>query len=241
MVALPVIQLDRSRNVGVALGGDGVRPELVTAMAALAGAVLAVALLAVGTRRLARVPVWHKVAQVVMTAGLLGLLALRAATIAAFCVGIGVVVFGVPLAIVDAWSYRLPSWLVVPLVITTAVTITAVTLVTHDLEMFLRAVRGFVLAAGLYGGLALAHPGHVGAGDVKLAAPLGLVLGWYGWSTLVAGVLFWTTASAVAAVVKAIVSKNARVALPMGPFMIGGTLIAMSCVGGSDVLFGGAG
>jgi prepilin signal peptidase PulO-like enzyme (type II secretory pathway) len=50
-----------------------------------------------------------------------------------------------------------------------------------------RAVLGGIALAGFYLMLALISPSGMGMGDVKAAAGLGIMLGWRGWTALVAG------------------------------------------------------
>ena len=109
---------------------------------------------------------------------------------------------------VDLFHYRIPNAIVFPAV---AVLLSLITLIS-----LLRSQPGAIgqaaAAAGLYGGvMAILHSasgGSLGWGDVKLALPVGLVLGWvdsgYGQS-LLAVLLAFGLASLLGAVMGVIV------------------------------------
>ena len=97
------------------------------------------------------------------------------------------------------------------------------------------AAGGMLLADGLYGMLAaalpmyllaLAGPGSLGGGDIKLAAACGVFLG-------AGGVLWGTAAGMVMAGVYAAAAllrhKKARSVFPLGPFLSCGYLLQMMC------------
>jgi leader peptidase (prepilin peptidase)/N-methyltransferase len=82
------------------------------------------------------------------------------------------------------------------------------------------AAGGFLLAA------ALARPGGMGMGDVKLAAVLGLFLGWeVGVALLVA--LLAGTIVGLAVIARRGVAEGRRTALPFGPFLALGGMVAL--------------
>ncbi len=82
------------------------------------------------------------------------------------------------------------------------------------------AAGGFLLAA------ALARPGGMGMGDVKLAAVLGLFLGWeVGVALLVA--LVAGTLVGVIVIARRGVEEGRRTALPFGPFLALGGMAAL--------------
>lgn len=89
------------------------------------------------------------------------------------------------------------------------------------------AAGGFLLAA------ALARPGGMGMGDVKLAAVLGLFLGWdVAVALLVA--LFAGTFVGIAVMARRGVAEGRRTALPFGPFLAVGALVAL--LAGSELI-----
>lgn len=76
--------------------------------------------------------------------------------------------------------------------------------------------------------LALIRPGHLGLGDVKLAGPLGMVLGWAGWqSVLLATALSFVLCGLISAVLLAVRRASTGTALPLGPFMVYATFVVL--------------
>jgi leader peptidase (prepilin peptidase)/N-methyltransferase len=80
----------------------------------------------------------------------------------------------------------------------------------------------------LYFGLSLLYRGGMGLGDVKLAGVLGLYLGWLGWSAVwigtFAGFLLGGLVGAVLLLTRAATRKSA---IPFGPAMLAGALLAV--------------
>ncbi|MEC3974312.1 prepilin peptidase [Amycolatopsis sp. H20-H5] len=140
--------------------------------------------------------------------------------------------FGVPLAFSDAQLRRLPNSLVACLTGATAAAVLAVAIAAGDAGPAWRAALAAPAVTAAYFSLyALAH-GRLGGGDVKLAAPLGAVLGWHSWSLVATGfVLSWTAAALFVVAMKASGKDTQPATFPLGPFLIGGTLAAL-CVAG---------
>ena len=88
-----------------------------------------------------------------------------------------------------------------------------------------RACLGMVVLFGFFLSLALAFAGQLGLGDVKLAGLLGLYLAWFGWSVFVEGMLVAWCAAALAVAIRRL--SHVRGPLPLGPFLVLGTLIAI--------------
>lgn len=82
------------------------------------------------------------------------------------------------------------------------------------------AAGGFLLAA------ALARPGGMGMGDVKLAAVLGLFLGWDVGVALLVALLAGTLVGLVV-IARRGVAEGRRTALPFGPFLALGGMVAL--------------
>lgn len=91
------------------------------------------------------------------------------------------------------------------------------------------ALVGAAALAGLYLVLAVANPSGMGLGDVKLALPLGLYLGWLGAATWMLGALLGAVFGALAALML-LASRRAswRSRLPYGPFMVMGAFTAIA-------------
>jgi leader peptidase (prepilin peptidase)/N-methyltransferase len=89
-------------------------------------------------------------------------------------------------------------------------------------------VLGAAALFAVYLSLALVSPGGLGMGDVKLAALLGLYLGWLGWAAVVLGALAGFVVQAlVALVLLAIRRIGLRGELPFGPAMLAGAALAI--------------
>jgi leader peptidase (prepilin peptidase)/N-methyltransferase len=131
--------------------------------------------------------------------------------------------FGTPLAVVDVECRRLPDRLLGPAALTGGVLLAWAAVLTSDAGSLLRAALaagvtfvGFFLAA-------LAVPGELGFGDVKLAAVLGGHLGWLGWGPLIVGVFAGFAVGTVVACVLILVGRASwRSSLPFGPALIVG-------------------
>jgi leader peptidase (prepilin peptidase) / N-methyltransferase len=122
---------------------------------------------------------------------------------------------------VDLRHHRLPDALTLP-----ALPLALLLLAPLGPEVVLRAGVGAVLAFAAYAAVHLAAPAALGAGDVKLAAPLGAVLAGVSWEALVVGGVLAAIVSGAAAVVLLVV-RGRRGVLPHGPSMLlAGLLVA---------------
>lgn len=79
-----------------------------------------------------------------------------------------------------------------------------------------------------YLALALAFPGQLGMGDVKLAGLVGAACGFFSWQVLFAGVLIGFVLAAVVTVPLVTLGRiERRTRVPFAPFMLGGALLAL--------------
>lgn len=136
----------------------------------------------------------------------------------------------VALSTIDWHTRLLPRVVVVPVTLAAVVVVTVVGLATGEREALVRALVAMVLARSFFWVLWFVRSAGMGFGDVRLAAPVGLVLGWAGWGALVIGL--WS--SFVLFVVPALVVLLARrdrsllkKSFPFGPFMVGGALVGL--------------
>ena len=137
---------------------------------------------------------------------------------------------GVLLAFVDLAVRRLPDQLTAPLAGLGVVGLGTAAYLSRDLTPWYRGLTGAALAGGLFLALAWARPDGegMGLGDAKLAAVLGLFLGYLGWRDLVLGVFAGTFAAAVFALVMLRTGRmDRKSALAYGPFLLLGALIAV--------------
>jgi leader peptidase (prepilin peptidase)/N-methyltransferase len=146
------------------------------------------------------------------------LLVLGRDAMALWCVGL----VGVGLAFVDVRVHRLPN------VLTLAFFAGALVFAFDPVRLG-PALLGAAVAAGLY--LVLAFGAGFGLGDAKLAAGLGLILGWYGWTALLLGLAAGLVLSGLfAAALLAVRRVGRRTQLAHGPFMLLGGLLAVALV-----------
>jgi leader peptidase (prepilin peptidase)/N-methyltransferase len=135
--------------------------------------------------------------------------------------GLALVALLVPIALIDLETQRIPN----VLTLTGAVAAVGLGLATDAggvPEQLLAgaAAGGFLLLA------LLARPGGMGMGDVKLAAVLGLFLGWdVGVALLVA--LFSGTFVGLLVIARVGLAQGRRTKVPFGPFLALGGVVAL--------------
>lgn len=135
---------------------------------------------------------------------------------------------GLALALIDLDCRRLPDALTLPSYPVAVVLLGAAALLGSDSGELLRALLGGVIAFALYFGLCLAYPAGMGFGDVKLSGVLGLYLGWLGWGALVVGLfLAFLLGGVVGVLLIAFGRAGRKTAVPFGPFMLVGALVAV--------------
>jgi len=132
---------------------------------------------------------------------------------------------------VDVLHHRLPDALTLP-----ALPLALLLLVPLGSAALCRGLAGAAVAFTAYAVVHLALPGALGAGDVKLAAPLGAVLAAASWPALVlAAVLSALLSGAMAVAVLVTARSHGRprgAALPHGPPMVvAGWLVTLAVVG----------
>jgi leader peptidase (prepilin peptidase) / N-methyltransferase len=135
---------------------------------------------------------------------------------------------GVALALIDLDLKRLPNRIVLPSYPVLGLLLASATFANGDWERLVRALLAAAALFGFFFVLAFAYPAGMGFGDVKLAGVLGLVLGYLSWWAVVIGAFTGFLLGAVVGVaVMASGRGNRKTALPFGPFLIAGTLIAV--------------
>ena len=135
---------------------------------------------------------------------------------------------GIALAAIDLDCRRLPNAIVLPSYPVLAVLLAGSAWWQHDWWSLGRAVLGGVALFAFYLLLALAYPAGMGFGDVRLAGILGGVLAYLSWPALLIGAFAGFVLGAVTGVVILAARKGDRkTAVPFGPFMIAGALLAV--------------
>jgi len=129
----------------------------------------------------------------------------------------------VALAVIDLNTHRLPDAIVLPSCAVLVLMLGVLAATTGDIGALARAVTGGVVLCAAYLAMALARPGGMGLGDVKLALLLGLALGHVGWGALVVGAFAAFLLGGVFAVALLAVRRaTRRTGIPFGPWMISG-------------------
>jgi leader peptidase (prepilin peptidase) / N-methyltransferase len=135
---------------------------------------------------------------------------------------------GIPLAVIDVRSRRLPDLLTLPAFAGVILLLGAGAAADHQLGHFGRAIGGAAALAGFYLALMVIRPGGMGLGDVKLAASVGAVLTWVSWQALLAGTFVaFVSFAACGLVLIAIRRATRKSELPFGPFLLMGALVAI--------------
>ncbi len=138
----------------------------------------------------------------------------------------------VPLSVIDIELFRLPDRIVLPTIVACLALVIVVSVVNDAPE----AIRyGLAGGAFYFGFLFITHmiyPRGMGFGDVKLAAAMGLVIGWFGdtYATSIAlvlwGMLIGFACGSVIGIGLLIARKRSK-AIPFGPFLAFGCAVAI--------------
>ena len=127
------------------------------------------------------------------------------------------------LALIDVAVRRLPDVLTVPLAAIGLVGLATTSYMAQNMTPVLKGLIGAALAGGFFLALAWVRPDGegMGLGDAKLAAVLGLYLGWLGWPSLTSGIFGGACLAAVyVGVMLATGRMDRKAAIPYGPFLL---------------------
>lgn len=139
----------------------------------------------------------------------------------------------VALALIDIDHHRLPNVIVLPSYVVTAILLLLASVVTGEYSRLLTAAIGCVALFALYWILAVAYPGGMGFGDVKLAGALGMLLGWLGWAQLIVGGFSAFLLGGLLGAILMIGNRATRKSrIPFGPFMLAGAWVGVFVGGG---------
>ncbi|MCY7401091.1 MAG: A24 family peptidase [Nocardioides sp.] len=138
--------------------------------------------------------------------------------------------FAVALSVIDWHTRLLPRIVVLPATALAIALVTAVGLATGERDALVRALLGMVAVRSFFWILWFIRSAGMGFGDVRLAAIVGLVLGWEGWGALAIGVWVGFVCFALPGLVLAIVRRDRSLMkkpFPYGPFMVVGALFGL--------------
>lgn len=140
---------------------------------------------------------------------------------------------GIALTLIDLDHHRLPNVIVLPSYVVTAVLLVFASAVTGEWDRLIFAAIGCAALYAIYWVLAVAYPGGMGFGDVKLAGSLGMLLGWIGWSALLVGAFGAFLLGGLVGALLMIGQRATRKSrIPFGPYMILGVWVGI-VAGGS--------
>lgn len=136
---------------------------------------------------------------------------------------------GVALSYVDIREHRLPDWLNYSAFVGTASILAVAAFVDGAWGAYGRAWLAAAAMTVGYVILAMLRPGELGLGDVKLAASLGLILGWIGWGHVLLGAFAGFLLGGLFSIgLLATGRATRRSHIPFGPFMLAGALATVA-------------
>jgi leader peptidase (prepilin peptidase) / N-methyltransferase len=139
------------------------------------------------------------------------------------------VLLAVPLAFIDMAVRRLPDTLTAAAFAGTLGLLAVAALSSHEPGNLIRAVESGAVLTCFYLILSLIRPGGLGLGDAKLAASIGIALGWTSWQALLTGTFIGLALAAVYGGVGLALHRATRASqMPLGPFILLGALVALS-------------
>lgn len=131
-------------------------------------------------------------------------------------------------AIIDVRTRRIPNRLTYPLTPALLALLALAALLNGEPDWALRALLGGLAAFGALLVLAVISPRGMGMGDVKLAAFIGVGLGYLGWGHVLLGVFGgFLLGGLVAAVLLAAGQRGRKDLIPFGPYLAAGALLAL--------------
>src|SRR5690554_2366398 len=134
----------------------------------------------------------------------------------------------IALTLIDLDTHKLPNRIVLPAYIVGIVLLAAASLLVADLDSLIRAGIGMAAMFVAYFLMALAYPGGMGFGDVKLAGVLGLFLAWLGWGQLLVGAFAAFVLGGVFSIILLVLRRVGRKSgIPFGPWMLGGAWVGI--------------
>ncbi|WP_136054467.1 A24 family peptidase [Microbacterium sp. K24] len=135
---------------------------------------------------------------------------------------------GAWLIVIDVRTHRLPNRIVLPTLVALLVLVAIDTVATGASGPMIRALIGMLVLGGFYTLLRLISRSGMGGGDVKLAAVIGLVLGWHGWSELVIGAASAFVLGSVYALALILLRRaDGATRIAFGPWMIAGAVVGV--------------
>jgi leader peptidase (prepilin peptidase)/N-methyltransferase len=134
----------------------------------------------------------------------------------------------VVVAVIDLHTRRIPNRLTYPLIPALLVLLTTAALLEGTPWVAVRVVVAGLVSFGLLLVMALINPRGMGMGDVKLAAFIGLGLGYVGWWHVWLGLfLGFLGGGVIAALLLARGLRTRKDHIPFGPWLAAGAIVAL--------------
>lgn len=135
----------------------------------------------------------------------------------------------VALTVIDLEFKLLPNRVVFPALIAGAAALTVAALIEGEPSNLRDAALGALVFGGFLFLVAFIYPAGMGGGDVKLAFLLGMFLGYVGGVgvTLVGMFLSFLLGAVIGVIVMVATGGGRKLAVPFGPFLAGGTILAI--------------
>ncbi|NYK10749.1 prepilin peptidase [Leifsonia naganoensis] len=134
----------------------------------------------------------------------------------------------VALAVIDIDTHTLPNRIVLPAYAIGGALLGTALILEGEWSRLVSAAVGCAAAFLFYLVLALARPGGMGFGDVKLAGVLGLYLGSLGWAQLAIGVFAAFVLGGVFGIALTVTRRATRTSgIPFGPWMLAGAWLGI--------------
>lgn len=138
------------------------------------------------------------------------------------------VFIGVVLSIIDAKTMLLPTKTIIVGVAVTVPLLAASSIISGNFSQLLWMMTGSVVTFAFYGIIWLIAPKSIGFGDVRLAVLTGAAVGWVSFgSAIVAILLTYFIMSAVFAPFMILKKLPKEAKVPMGPWIILGSILAI--------------
>lgn len=131
----------------------------------------------------------------------------------------------IALAAIDLETRRLPNVIVLPAGVVGLVAFLAAAVLTGAWAPLLGAAVGLIVLGGVYAVPAFLRPDALGMGDAKLAAVLGVYLGWLGVESALVGIVLGFLIAGVVGVVH--LARGRRGAVALGPWMLAGAWLGI--------------
>lgn len=132
------------------------------------------------------------------------------------------------LIVIDVRTHRLPNRIVLPTLASLILLVVVDAAVSAQSAPMIRALLGLLILGGFYAVLRLVSRSGMGGGDVKLAAVIGLVLGWHGWQQLAIGAASAFVLGSLFALALIVLRRaDGATRIAFGPWMIAGALLGI--------------